>query len=1127
MVSSSILAGAGRLGGTLLPSGLVLLAVSLGSAPVSGADVPEGKPVLDDPSVSDSGLDFFSQGGVVVDGIAYFTADQSYSKYWKGDRYPFVEAFDARTFRKIRTFPFHDTYDSCPIVIRKRDGTRLIVAHEYKLERSTAMDCETGERVWTSPANQAGAYFFGYSLYRREDGSVLLFVSCRTGLHALDGETGEQVWWIQRQTMGGVTPCVDQANGWLYYQADGIVMKVQTETGRVLDSTPVPHPEKSVSWNTVLVNDETGYFVATYWFSSVEPDGKTPKKEWNSAVRVYDEDLGLVWEKTGLPGAKKTTLTYARGKLVLGTGGHWGAKYTGDKWKRIEAYAIRDGAVAWTCDLRAHDFQAVINIPYAYGSFYGEAWGPKSKLFRIDADTGALTGVHEYGVSVNSCAPCLISNGRMLSGDLIRDGIVATTLAEGCTSDWPGPFGDPRTHTYALPDRPGIRPVAMEEVYVGIRRRQDAKTVSRLRNPPPPVTDPVRGIRVVATDDLGQSESRPGHVVDGNPDTYWHGSSKALTDFPVNLLLRFPRPATIDRLLITSQVLKNSLRLKSFEIYARAGSAWDGANPLAVVTDNTQEQVDCSFPPVTTDGIRLRIRDTWRPDHAYPRIREVEISRAPAESAGRRPQSAPVPGETEYERLQCEWALGMNREQPRTVFDPAKGFLHYAQRFVETMMTDGTDLYGDVRSPMFASILLLNTHRNPGHRLPRLEGQRDPDRAPFGGNLFHDVMLIEAMHLLGRITGRRDVPEAADAYLEWFLANCPSRQTGLFPWGEHAHWDFTSEAPGHNTHEYLGGIPFAFWERLWRLNPAAVKGEADGLINHIVDLNTFAWSRHAHITNPLPTPRPAGLNVADFPRHGGFYIALWTFVHAKTGDPKYLDWAMRAIDHHWRLKQAPLNLPPFTQDSRNVAVESAFSLAVSLLESAALLPAGNARTRYETVARTYLDAFAAMPHRPREGKFLTRCRLDATPSEATGGTHPWSAAYGGAFTADDGVLCCAVYRLTGREEFLTLARQAAEYYAAESPPRDRVVRAHVYGAVLTLFLDLYSQTHEAEFLTQARRYGRLAIERLYWNGLFRGATGIDFYESQLMVSNLVYGLVWLHALERDAGTAVPPNYFNR
>ena len=54
-------------------------------------------------------------------------------------------------------------------------------------------------------------------------------------------------------------------------------------------------------------------------------------------------------------------------------------------------------------------------------------------------------------------------------------------------------------------------------------------------------------------------------------------------------------------------------------------------------------------------------------------------------------------------------------------------------------------------------------------------------------------------------------------------------------------------------------------------------------MNHVVDLETFAFNRHADIRKPLDTPRPVIRDYLDFPRHGGFYIHLWTTVYRKTG----------------------------------------------------------------------------------------------------------------------------------------------------------------------------------------------------------------------------------------------------
>ena len=648
--------------------------------------------------------------------------------------------------------------------------------------------------------------------------------------------------------------------------------------------------------------------------------------------------------------------------------------------------------------------------------------------------------------------------------------------------------------------------------------------------------DLAKRARIFATHQTKTKDSSVSHLSDGSPETHWHGQGHDLRQEPTNVLVLFREPQTICQVAVTSQVFKNMLRLKHFEVYARVGEQWAGATPLAVVRDFSKGDAKnlstltkvCQFEPVRTTGLRIRIRDTWRPDHAWPRICEIAVWPAPAGAEARTLAASAIPGEDEYERLLCEWAMGVRPRYPGTSFDPAKGYLHYARAFVDTMVAKGTDVYGEAHSPMFVSILLLPTQKHPGHPLPCIEGQRRADRAPFGGNLHHDVMLLRAMDYLTRITGDAKYRDAATAYLRFFLEHCPRKETGLFPWGEHAHWDFYKDEPGHATHEYLGGIPVSFWERLWRINPDAVRGEADGLINHMVDLDAFTWSRHANILKPLPTPRPKGLKPADFPRHGGFYVLLWAFVYNKTHEARYLDWAQRTLDHHWRLKRAPLNLPPFTVKSKHASIESAFSLAVSTLEAAALLPDKTVRARWERTAHTYLDSVARAAHRPKEGRFLTRCSLDAPASQATGETEPWTAAYGGRFTADDARLCLAAHRLTSRREFMDLAKGAGEFYASHQPPGpDQIVRAHVYAAVLGLFCDLYDQTGDDACLRQARRYAKLAVERLYWRGLFRGATGLNHYESQMMVSNLVYGLVWLHVLDRGAGVKMEPNYFDR
>ncbi len=265
---------------------------------------------------SDSGLDYYAQGGVALDGIAYFTSTDGSRRpgVRKTEDFPAVVAFDINNFKTVKTYPFAQTYDSSPLVIQKKDGTWLVLAHEHKNRRTVAMNRDTAEVEWISESNQPGAYFFGYSCYMRQDGSKLILMACTNGLHAMSSETGGDVWWVRKPSTGGITPCVDQTGGLIYYQCNGQVLKIRAIDGQVLKSVDVAKPNTCISWNTVLVSDSHGDFVATRWYG---------KPVWDSAIRVYDRDLNLVWEKTGLPNGKKDTLTYAEGNLVTGCGNGW------------------------------------------------------------------------------------------------------------------------------------------------------------------------------------------------------------------------------------------------------------------------------------------------------------------------------------------------------------------------------------------------------------------------------------------------------------------------------------------------------------------------------------------------------------------------------------------------------------------------------------------------------------------------------------------------------------------------------------------------------------------------------------------------------------------------------------
>ena len=321
---------------------------------------------------------------------------------------------------------------------------------------------------------------------------------------------------------------------------------------------------------------------------------------------------------------------------------------------------------------------------------------------------------------------------------------------------------------------------------------------------------------------------------------------------------------------------------------------------------------------------------------------------------------------------------------------------------------------------------------------------------------------------------------------------------------------------------------------MWQIDSGSVRGEGDGLLNHVVNLRTFAFDRHASTVRELPTPRPPGMGYLDFPRHAGFYIGVWAFLHSKTGEDKYLEWSTKLLEHHWRSRHPKSGLLPVCTvgaRARRASSESMLSLAISLLEAARVLPDGEASSRFESAGKALFETVVALPHRPSDGEFLTDSPVEVLPRDVkrdTNFSRPYEFRYGGGFSADSALLLLAGHRLTGNARSLELATEFGEFYRSHNPPPPtEIVRAHVYASIIGLFLDLHALKGRQEDLQQAERYGNLAIGRLFHNGLFRAATGVDHYEGEMMVGNLVYNLAWLHTLKSRASFRMKPIYFNR
>ncbi|MCA9133542.1 MAG: DUF4838 domain-containing protein, partial [Planctomycetales bacterium] len=136
----------------------VLRATKASSPPAAPPAPPAAPPNVN--AQSASGLNFYSQGGVVVDGIAYFTANDHCAQPGnvRTEDFPCVVAIDLETYQVVRRYDVSFTYDSSPVVFPNSDGEWLVAAHEYKKSRTVALNRDSGQVAWRSPSNQPGAY---------------------------------------------------------------------------------------------------------------------------------------------------------------------------------------------------------------------------------------------------------------------------------------------------------------------------------------------------------------------------------------------------------------------------------------------------------------------------------------------------------------------------------------------------------------------------------------------------------------------------------------------------------------------------------------------------------------------------------------------------------------------------------------------------------------------------------------------------------------------------------------------------------------------------------------------------------------------------------------------------------
>lgn len=307
---------------------------------------------------------------------------------------------------------------------------------------------------------------------------------------------------------------------------------------------------------------------------------------------------------------------------------------------------------------------------------------------------------------------------------------------------------------------------------------------------------------------------------------------------------------------------------------------------------------------------------------------------------------------------------------------------------LDTLLKYGTDRYGKVHSPLFASNLDVESltcqkdvkvYYVSG---PRILGARLKRRSPGGSNQYFDQHTFKAMQEMTRRTGNPAYLKAAVDATEYMLNHTETRTTKMPVLGGHTYWDLYQdllEYQGkelgpehkyykHDFHEFWNW-PLA-WDIFWQADPKSAKRYANQIWKyHVCRKETGETNRHdAH----------CGLS---FTFMVGNFIEAWSWAYEKTGIPKFRDHCELVTNFHWstRNKDTNLIIPAGKRGRRGDQQNATSMLPVFAYH---VIDAGRRVDSPQMVERgkAILEAYAKYSYDKDKGAFYASMAMDGKPN---------------------------------------------------------------------------------------------------------------------------------------------------
>jgi hypothetical protein len=449
---------------------------------------------------------------------------------------------------------------------------------------------------------------------------------------------------------------------------------------------------------------------------------------------------------------------------------------------------------------------------------------------------------------------------------------------------------------------------------------------------------------------------------------------------------------------------------------------------------------------------------------------------------------------------------------PAQAAEDGARYLAIVQKFADTLLEKGRDRFGPKQTALWASVIDVESYEVPrsADQVPTVPGVRESDRAVGGCNLYLDTPTLHVFRVLSALLGEPKYEQAVQQYLRDYLTNCQSPETGLLAWGEHLYYDLYEDrvVAERKSHELLGSTPP--WDLLWQVDPAATARAIAGLRYHFraADPAAEEWlfNRHANWATPGYTPKDG----QPWIKHSALYAHAFSFLHAKTGDPRWQRYAEGSGDLYWNHRNPQTNLTESCigdrrRTSRHASMGGTALLSYFLLKAYDADPTNRAAREH---ALAMLKAFNQYAWDAEKRRYREHLTVDGAPVPGPEEASPFTFAYGGGSTVLLlGRAAAYAARTQQDDQCREMAARAAAIVNASPIPEALIPESAGYA--VHLYLDLYDLTKDPSYLHQARKTADVAVERLWAGGLFRRLAGDKYYESKLGPGELASALLRL------------------